>query len=210
MLIEYLFQHFITRDHLLEQAGVSRQELEQLQSDSMMPKPSYQLDMSINCVSFFGPHEENSAIEFYSKGNVEWLSLILRDCDSQRVRSVFDNRYQKQLTILRDKGFHPSMPNALDTMAEHLDNEWGYFLDGTYGLCTKSGLPEDIAAKELAIIIIKEHLDVKELTDEQKLYLKSAVDLLDSVTSLFAPHERAASSRKRLIEDVRRAYALCL
>lgn len=55
---------------------------------------------------------------------------------------------------------------------------------------------------------------IKELTakpelNEQQLYkLEKAVNLLDTTSSLFAPHERLKSSRHRLVDEVRRQYKL--
>lgn len=82
------------------------------------------------------------------------------------------------------------------------------FLNGIYGLCTKSGLPEDIAAKEFAIIEINELSIFDALNKEQLVKLTNAVNLLDKVSSLFAPHERLKSSRERLINETRFKYKL--
>lgn len=89
----------------------------------------------------------------------------------------------------------------------HLEDEWGHLLAGTYGLCTRSGLPEDIAAKELAICVIKELTgDANAAPDLERL--RQAVDLLDRASAPFAPHERARSSRHRYIDLVRQGYGL--
>jgi hypothetical protein len=90
----------------------------------------------------------------------------------------------------------------------HLKQEWSYFIDGTYGLCTRSGLPEDIAAKEFSILEISELLELSELDQEQLSKLTLAVNLLDSSSSMYAPHERLQSSRHRLVNEVRRKYKL--
>jgi hypothetical protein len=75
-------------------------------------------------------------------------------------------------------------------------------------LCTKSGLPEDIAAKEFSILEINELSEIGELSTEQTNKLTIAVNLLDSASSLFAPHERLKSSRHRLVNEIRRKYKL--
>lgn len=63
-----------------------------------------------------------------------------------------------------------------------------------------SGLPEDIAAKELAIALIREA--------DGRARLRRCVDLLDSVSSPFAPHEVARSSRHRYVDEMRRVHRL--
>jgi hypothetical protein len=75
-------------------------------------------------------------------------------------------------------------------------------------LCTKSGLPEDIAAKELAVIEINELLALNELSLDELEKLTLAVNLLDSASSFFAPHERLRSSRHSLVNEIRRKYKL--
>ncbi len=73
---------------------------------------------------------------------------------------------------------------------------------GTYGVCTCSGLPEDITGKELAIVIIKEVLSEGEdgqLDGPQRQRLTDTVNLLDAASSDFARHERDRSSRRRLM-----------
>ncbi len=207
MLMNYLKETFLLREELLKQADLAGDELLDLQANGQVPQPSYRVDQVINCDSFFGPYTETSeTTEFYPEGCIEWISIAKDLLVPDKVRAVFDDRYLKELNRLKADSFVPNKPNALDNIDDHLNSEWAYFLDGTYGLCTVSGLPEDIAAKELAIIIIKEHIDQGELSGTQKQALKKAVDLLDRVSSLFAPHERERSSRKRLIDDVRLRY----
>ncbi len=83
---------------------------------------------------------------------------------------------------------------------QHIKEEWSHFINGVYGLYTKSGLPEDIAAKELS--------ELNELTSDEMTKLTLAVNLLDKASSLFAPHERLRSSRHRLVNETRRKYRL--
>jgi hypothetical protein len=67
-------------------------------------------------------------------------------------------------------------------------------------------LPEDIAAKELAILEINEIIEKPNIDEMQLNRLERAVNLLDSVSALFAPHEILKSSRHRLVDEVRRKY----
>lgn len=77
---------------------------------------------------------------------------------------------------------------------------------GTYGVCTQSGLVEDIATKELTTSIVKKLISNKELSDKKLKRLKISIGLLDSATALFAPHEKQNSSRVNLIEFVKQTY----
>src|SRR5262249_27061224 len=68
-----------------------------------------------------------------------------------------------------------------------------------------TGLPEDIADKESAVARIEALLAQPE---PDRAALASAVDDLDRASSLFAPHERARSSRHRLVDEVRRRFQI--
>jgi aminoglycoside/choline kinase family phosphotransferase len=120
---------------------------------------------------------------------------------------VFAERYRRRLAQLGDENLCTNV-EALAADA-HIAVEWGHFLDGTYGLCTRSGLPEDIAAKEAAIVLIRELSSqggAQELGDEQRKRLAAAVDLLDAASAPFAPHEVARSSRRRYVDEIRAAW----
>ena len=206
-IIEYLNQHFYNLDQLLELTQVSKQSLRRYQSKLLMPKASYYIDFQLSCRSFFGKHQQHQSYEYYAKGYGAWLAFVDTRSDGKAVYQHFHRRYQTRVSqlIAQDGLFNIELVEDLDS---HIANEWQHFLDGTYGLCTRTGLPEDIAAKELAIMQINQLKDHLRLTAQQRKQLIAAVDLLDSVSALFAPHERTQSSRERLINQVRRQHQL--
>jgi hypothetical protein len=196
-LIHYLNEHFFTRAQLLARCALEPDQLQQWQERRMMPRASYRLRLDILCDSFFGEHREQVAAEFYAKGCIAWAE-VLRPLGSEgEAFAIFARHYRDRLDQLAASGL--DYPDRLATDG-HLAAEWAAFLDGTYGLCTVSGLPEDIAAKELAIVLIREADD--------RARLRRCVDLLDAVSSPFAPHEVARSSRHRYVDEMRRAHGL--
>jgi hypothetical protein len=209
-LIHYLNDGFFTRQKLLAASAINLSELEDLQKRGIMPQASYTLKLDVSCNSFFGPHQEQSDVAYYAKEYVAWIGEM-RALSGDEALKIFAQRYKARLQQLQASGIttqHEKLNAGLDA---HLISEWKYFLDGVYGLCTKSGLPEDIAAKEVAVVIIKEiteeRLD-KDLSSAELSRLKIAVDLLDAASTPFAPHEVLRSSRHRLIDQVRSAYHL--
>jgi hypothetical protein len=198
-LIDYLHQHFLTREQLLARSGIDGARLDALQERGMMPRPSYRLRLEIGCDSFFGPHAESHAIDWYAQGYVSWAGLSSVLEEPEQAFNMFAERYRRRLAQLAvDK-----LPDA------HIAAEWRHFLDGTYGLCTRSGLPEDIAAKEAAIILIRSLTELgarQGLNEEERRKLADAVDLLDAASAPFAPHEVARSSRRRYVDEVRAAW----
>lgn len=206
-LINYLNDHFYTKHELLELANISETELLAYQQQNVMPKCSYKLSLNYTSDSFFGEFKQQKEIEYYAKGYLSWIGILKSTNDLPSVFNIFSQRYRDAISHLKNTGYNSSDEKVNAKLSLHIEQEWGHFLNGIYGLCTKSGLPEDIAAKELAILQINEMLAL----DDHEIDLKKltkAVNLLDTASSLFAPHERLKSSRHRLIDEVRRKYKL--
>lgn len=222
-LLEYLQENFYTRRELLAGSKVDLSHFLAWQHAACMPLPSYRLDVRIDCLSFFGEHEEVQQLEFYAKGYVTWLDFLATLAPSeflpQQAYAAFRQRYQARTLELFEEGIQPLKfggqagridPDALD---EHIASEWASFLKGTYGLCTRSGLPEDIAGKEMATLVIDEITDRQrkaKLGEDEAAVLLKAVRQLDQASSQFAPHERARSSRERCIRGTVAKYQLVL
>jgi hypothetical protein len=193
-LIDYLHTHFLTRAQLLAACATDGAHLDAFTAAGTMPAPSYRLRIRIDCASFFGDHAETHALDWYAAGYVEWLRMLLAGEPDPYGR--FAARYRAALAALPLSGIE-----ATDAL---LRDEWRHFLAGTYGLCTRSGLPEDIAAKELALRVIRALTDDgRPLDDGERDRLAAAVALLDRASSPFAPHERARSSRARYVDAFR-------
>lgn len=207
-LTTYLHQHFYTRDQLLAHASLALADFERYQTQQVMPACSYKLTGTLLCHSFFGEHQAAIATEFYAKGYVSWLNHLPTFATPAQVKAWFKERYRTRLAQRRAEGYPISHTKLTTELETHLDSEWSHFLAGTYGLCTKSGLPEDIADKEAAVTLIEAWLQQPTHQQTNTTPLQQAVDLLDAASAPFAPHERERSSRHRLIDKVRRTYAL--
>jgi hypothetical protein len=207
-LIDYLNTHFFTRAQLLARTGIEPDMLEDWQRRRMMPQPSYRLRLDAHCHSFFGAHIEQLAADYYPKGSPAWIAALGALADERLAYELFARRYRARLAQLAASDIVPLEPQLAGEA--HIAAEWEHFMAGTYGVCTVSGLVEDIAAKEAAIVLIRElaATDEQALTAAQRQRLRSAVDLLDSVSAPFAPHEVARSSRRKYVDDVRAAYGL--
>ncbi len=58
-----------------------------------MPLASYKLDISVNCESFTGKHNERQSLEYYAKGYVSWLSTVHSLKSEKWAFTEFSNRY---------------------------------------------------------------------------------------------------------------------
>ncbi|WP_075791611.1 DUF6058 family natural product biosynthesis protein [Massilia putida] len=198
-LIDYLNTHFVTRAHLLAACATDSARLDACTRAGTMPAPSYRLKVRIDCASFFGDHVEDHAIDWYARGYVDWLRMLLDGADDPY--AVFAARYRAALEAQPLRHALPAPELAADA---HVQSEWRHFIAGTYGLCTRTGLPEDVAAKELAIRVIRALTDDgRQLDGAGRERLAAAIDLLDRASSPFAPHERARSSRGRYVDALR-------
>lgn len=200
-LITYLDTHLLATPRLLAASGRTAEFLSSMQQAGMAPRPSYRLHMAIDCTSFFGEHSETCACDYYAIGTVDWLTEVADLSDGAAAYALFSRRYRARVAQL----------GAAPRSEDYLRSEWQHFLDGTYGLCTASGLPEAIADKEVAIENINalvENRGEQALTEDERLYLRHWVEVLDRASAPFAPHEVARSSRRRLVDAVRSTYRL--
>lgn len=206
-LINYLNENYYTKQQLITLAKISEIELSYFQKNKVMPNCSYKLSLNYSSDSFFGEFNNQTEIEYYAKGYLSWLGMLKVTADLHDVFPIFAHRYAEEISCLKLAGYHANNTKVNAELDAHIVEEWQHFLNGIYGLCTKSGLPEDIAGKELAVLQISETLAL----DKAKIdivQLTKAVDLLDKSSAMFAPHERLKSSRHRLIDEVRREYKL--
>ncbi|MEC4724377.1 DUF6058 family natural product biosynthesis protein [Shewanella sp. D64] len=206
-LINYLNNNYFTKQELLDLAKVTEEELLNFQQQNVMPKCSYKLKLNYTNHSFFGEFNDQSEIEYYAKGYLSWLGILKTTEDLHTVFGIFAQRYIKAIAWLKHAGYYSDDNTVNSGLDLHIKQEWKSFLEGIYGLCTHSGLPEDIAAKEVAILQINEMLALDE-AEIDLTKLTKAVNLLDESSAMFAPHERIKSSRHRLVDEVRRQYKL--
>ncbi|MDN3612581.1 DUF6058 family natural product biosynthesis protein [Vibrio ostreicida] len=204
MLVNYLNANFITLEELSSVTNIDQKEIRYYQTERLMPLASYNLNVALDCSSFTGTHNEKYVLEYYARGYISWLSIVHTLKCKGRVFEEFSNRYSKAISVL--KGATCEVENS--GLNETIMEDWEHFLQGTYGLCTKTGLPEDIAAKGFAVDQIKALLEREVLNSNEIKRLEYFVNLLDSASSSFAPHERLDSSRHRLVNEVRRKYKL--
>lgn len=207
-LISYLARHFLSLPELLAKARINENTFRALQRRGLQPECSYKLNLGISCDSMFGEHNSMAVVEYYPASNVEWLQFLLAMDESRDAFDSFCRRYCDELKRLGNAGFITDMAAFNQDVARHLREEWRQFLDGSSGLCTRSGQIEEIAAKSLAGAIIQPFMRRDTLSSKEKLLLKRAVDLLASVSAEYAPHERVRSNRYKLIERVRAKFKL--
>ncbi|MBM2885635.1 hypothetical protein JFK97_14660 [Chromobacterium phragmitis] len=200
-LLNYLQAHFLSESQLLHRSGLSRERLAQLQREGRTPLPSYALRCSGVVASYFGEQALDGELAWYPLATAEWLIEAQR-ADVASLRARFERRYRAEWARLAAQGLADAADGCLDA-------EWAHFLAGTYGVCTRHGRVEEIAAKSSAVALIDRLTACQTraaLPADELALLRRAVDVLDEAAALFAPHERAASSRERCVNQARRQY----
>jgi len=82
-----------------------------------------------------------------------WLGLTQLANSEDSLFDLFSDRYKNRIASLGALGQNTSYSKFNEKFDDHIREEWSYFLDGTYGLCTKPGLPEDIAPTSLSVAL---------------------------------------------------------
>lgn len=216
MLLNYLYDKYYERSIFCAVANIDSSTLEALEAANLVPKASYILDIDLQATSFVTAHHETHKYQFYLKGQIEWLAQIAAKNISTEnaARHYFETQYGLAIGafLASELGakiakVYPQFKWGLSDYSE----TWQCFLDGTYGLCTRTGLPNDIFLKHIYIRFIEfvtEANRPNEIRPELLSLLSEAVVALDVVESDFAAHEIAQSSRQRCIIDIKKDYSI--
>ncbi|KZN44077.1 DUF6058 family natural product biosynthesis protein [Pseudoalteromonas luteoviolacea] len=201
-LLDYLYTYFFSEARLIQHCDVELQKFIELQTIGVMPRPSYILDANLLCNSFFGEHEQHGKISFYPKSYAEWLNKVKCNTTSEAAFTIFSERLQKTIHELARNNISMGYEDDISKLNLFIATQWQHFLEGTYGLCTRTGLPEDIAKKEITIGLLNTRLTQVNLSDQEEKQLITAMNLLASCSPKFAPHERSKSQKQRLAAQV--------
>jgi len=104
---------------------------------------------------------------------------------------------------LRIQGYGLGYKIKGDAFNRYMSEQFRHFMEGTYGLCTRTGRVTEIVRKEVAMHTIQYLSGIGKLTEGEMITMQRAIDLLDEASAYFAPHEYAASSRAKYIDALR-------
>lgn len=217
--LEYILAHFISLPQLATLSGETPESIDRYIAARCLPGPAYRLDGKVYLSSIFGEHGERWDTAFFPRSHVAKLQDIARreeplEAISAGLEAGFKDEYRSLLVELQ--AFEGGMPEVFtpdgtvggDAAEALLDSEWNHYMDGTYGLCTRSATVREIATKEITIARIKQLAASLEHSPSEatRAELAQAVDLLDSVSAPFAPHEVSRSSRQSYITDIKHRF----
>ncbi|HEX6929289.1 MAG TPA: DUF6058 family natural product biosynthesis protein, partial [Gammaproteobacteria bacterium] len=117
-----------------------------------------------------------------------------------------------RLGLIEDDAWRARFADA-GTLRGLAETEYGHWLAGTYGVCTRANTPEAVAVKECMVSNV-DHVtqggERETLDDASREKLVRYIRLFDRAAAPFAPFERATSSRHRLCVGVPRRYRLTI
>ncbi|WP_147386097.1 DUF6058 family natural product biosynthesis protein [Pseudoalteromonas sp. MSK9-3] len=201
---KYLQSNFLSQAQLIEQSNISETAFDKLLEQGAVPKPSYLLDFSLSCHSYFGEHTvPNTQCTYYAQGCVQWITDIRALSNEQTIYAHFKVCFLREYEALKIQGYVRNDAGKNMMLDSYINEQFHYFIAGTYGLCTRTGRVTEIVRKEVAMHTIQYLSGIGKLTEGEMITLQRAIDLLDEASAYFAPHEYAASSRAKYIDALR-------
>lgn len=201
---KYLQSNFLSQTQVIDQANISEAAFDKLRAQGAVPKPSYQFGFSLSCHSYFGEHTvPNTQCAYYAQGCVDWINDIRHLSDKQAIYAYFKTEFLCEYETLKIQGYVRNDVAKSMMLDTYINEQFHYFIAGTYGVCTRTGRVAEIVKKEVAIKTIQHLSGIDKLTEGEVITLQCAIDLLDEASAYFAPHEYAASSRAKYIDALR-------
>lgn len=204
--IEYIEANFIEQESLCELTNITLIKLNELIDKELIPDCSYKIESKKVITSPLGDKKELIDIKKYFPKSV----IVLIEKNISKSSEEFKNEMKKEFieAVLKyDTG------NLLYKNKEELDelfeNEWSFFVQGVYGICTLHSSPTEIAKKGIVVQKLKNFLE-KEMksNSESKDELMKLNEEYNEVANLFAPYQRENSSRGIYIDKQLEKYDL--
>lgn len=220
----YLARYFFTSAQLAAASAVSCAELDDLLSRSLIPAPSYVVKNSTVRSFVFGEMSAPGAIDgqYFHRHGVSWVkraaecrARLSGELAYQELRSRFRDNLRDAFVELDRAVWRMEDCFRYDTslidagFAARFESIWAHFQNGTYGVCVARPDSElAIARKEVLqeklIALTANGARILYAGDERAIVERTIAQYAEAC-SLFSPVDYARSSRKRLVDDLRRS-----
>lgn len=222
--LQYVEQNFVPQHAVLHATGLDDDRLSELIDRGLLPRACYFADDNGWIRSNLGGIQVALTASYFHPSVISHIGsvqlLLSAGADQQELalerRKTFVSEYVRHSQSLHALGLVE--PDAwrrrfadTESLVKVAESEYEYWLDGTYGLCTRSNTPEAIAVKECmvgSIDAVTQDGERDEVSNDERDRLVRYIRLYDNVAALFAPFERAGSSRHRLCTAVPERYGL--
>lgn len=223
-LDDYFATHYFTAQQLANAGNVSTTYLHELIQAQLLPAPSYVVSANATVTSFAmgvmaAPGASNG--EYFHQSMAIWLRRVLHLIDSDgltQAPAIFAAQFAQEIQSALAEQHHTRwpLPDSFSAdgsaITEGLDKRvasfWLHFLNGTFGLC--------VASPDCATTIVHKEIVQEKLTaltrngehcgtnaSEAKTIFALCTDYAQAAMP-FSPIDYPRSSRKRLVDDLRK------
>jgi Family of unknown function (DUF6058) len=219
-LDSYLAKHYLEEKQFADICGISTAVLSALIAKQLIPEPSYRVSKNSTVYSYvFGEMDAPGAKagEYFHPVNHAWVLLAQSsefDNASSLLKARFSDNFQSALAEFNQNlfrlndSFTDDGKPIIEGLIARSETAWEHFLKGTFGLCIANPVSEyEIARKE----ILQEKLSAlsesglkASFTSEEVSTLLTLIKEYEMASMPFSPIEYSRSSRKRLVEDLRK------
>lgn len=228
---DYLDQHYLDQNQFAEHCGLGLQDIELLVRSELIPAPSYLVSDARYCTSVvFGELLDldsaeklrtgtyfHPAASAWTKFAFDTLQLHGADETKEIIKKQFAEEFAQALAIENNNTYRlrdcfDEAGAAIATGIEHrVNTNWQHFLTGVFSLCVAN--PDSISNivhKEILQEKLSAISDNGKRVDYQSEDLSTLTKLIDEYANSampFSPLEYPRSSRKRLVEDLRKTLS---
>ncbi len=210
--IKYIKENFIESNELCQVSEISHQDLETLIDNELIPNSSYQIKVTYKINSPLGDEKVISEVKKYYPKSV--INLIQKNKNlnnssefKQSLKTEFINTFvnSNNNNFGYDNIIEEDGSINMEKLNLAFEQEWQYYLQGIYGICTLNGTGAEIAKKEIAVKRLiefnKKHGENK-LSDNDKEILSVLNNEFNEISNLFAPYQRINSSRGKYLDKI--------
>jgi uncharacterized protein YgfB (UPF0149 family) len=216
----YLAKHYQDAEQFAASCGISLTQLHELIDQQRIPEPSYIVTGQSTLKSYvFGEMEASGSTpgQYFHPANRAWVALAVSaqgSISSNELKTRFLNnmhyeleKLDKTLFRLRDC-FTDDGTVIADGLTARTEALWEHFLKGTFGLCIANPITEyEIAQKEILqekLAALSENGAKSHFTESEKNDVLCLIEEYAEASMPFSPIEYHRSSRKRLVEDLKK------
>jgi hypothetical protein len=220
---DYLDQHYWTAKQLAAKCALSVDALDRMIAAGLVPQPSYVVAGKTLKSAAFGLLDGQGAAagDYFHPATESWIERA-RDVaggnKAEVLRKLFFDNMAQELEVLNqdvwrlNDAFDDQQQPRQSALTARIGNYWNSFLAGIFGLCVNNPISErEIALKEIlqekltAVTANGERWTEIDISHDDLLTLIGAYEMSSMP---FSPVEYPISSRKRLIDDLRRKCVL--
>lgn len=215
--LKYIEENYLESEEVISIMNLTPDKLNRLIEAKLIPQPSYVINSELTISSSLNDnHKIVSSKKYFPKSILNLIADNTLHHNPEKFKNDFRENLLSNLKNHDHKIFaYGNVFNENEEIDENkidnaLEEEWGHFCKGIYGICTLEGNEEAIIEKEIAIKRILKFIETKSstITPEEINHLKELNEVFNNYTSDFAPYQRETSSRGKYLDKLLQEFNL--